>query len=276
MRAHHDVPPQGIGWNDILRTLLTRISNRDNLVLMANLNERKTKILKAVIDEYIETAQPVGSGTLERKFNMNVSPATIRNEMVELTNLGFLKKVHSSSGRMPTPMALKYYVANLMREQQMSLSDEVAVKEKVWDYRHKMDKMLREVTHELANRTKELAIATTDEGDIYSSGTSHILESPEFYDIDLTRALLSQIDEVAFWNRLTNRSVSDMDAVDLLLGNDFGSDIFEPCSFVFARFTAGKHKGAIGVLGPARLNFGKVFPTIRYFRGLLDEVFKGW
>lgn len=242
---------------------------------MAILNERQTKILKAIIEEYISTALPVGSGTLEKKYSLDVSPATIRNEMVELTNTGFLKKVHSSSGRMPTPLALKYYVTNLMREQQMSLADEVAVKERVWDHRHEMDKLLREITRELANRTKELAIALTDEGDMYTAGTSHILEAPEFYDIDLTRSLLSHLDEAGFWERLISRSRTE-DVVDLLLGSDLGDEIFEPCGFVFSRWTAGPRKGAIGIVGPARLNFSRVYPTLRYFRGLLDEVFKGW
>jgi len=131
---------------------------------MAELAERQIKILKSIIDEYIATALPVGSNTLEKKYNLGISPATIRNEMVQLTKDGYLKKVHSSSGRMPTPRALRFYVNNLMKAQEMSLADEVAVKEKVWDHRHEPDKLLRDMTRELAQRTKELAIATTDQG----------------------------------------------------------------------------------------------------------------
>jgi len=242
---------------------------------MTSLDERQTKILKAVIDEYINTALPVGSGTIEKKYNLGVSPATIRNEMVKLTQIGYLKQAHSSSGRIPTSVALKYYVSNLMHEQQLPLSEEVAVKEKVWDYRHEMDKLLRETTKELANRTRELAIAITDEGDIYSAGTANILECPEFFDIDLTKYLLSRLDEVVFWEELIGRSTSSED-VDLILGNDFGNEVFEPCSFIFSRFVAGPRKGAIGVIGPARLNFSRVFPTMRYFRELLNEVFRSW
>lgn len=242
---------------------------------MASLNERQTKILKAIIDEYINTALPIGSGTIEKKYNLGISPATIRNEMVSLTENGFLKKVHSSSGRMPTPMALKYYVANLMREQNMSLTDEVAVKEKVWDYRHELDKLLREMTKELAIRTKELAIATTDDGNIYTAGTAYILDSPEFFDIDLTKALLTHLDEIDFWKKLVEHSVPT-ESVCILLGSDLGSDLFEPCSFIYSQFEAGPRKGTIGVIGPARLNYGRVFPTMRYFHDLLDEVFRGW
>lgn len=242
---------------------------------MADLDERRLRILKSVIDEYIATALPVGSNTLEKKYNLGVSPATIRNEMVELTKDGFLKKVHSSSGRVPTPMALKYYVSNLMKEQQLSLAEEVAVKEKVWDHRHELNKLLRDMTRELAQRTKELAVATTDQGDIYTSGMANILEAPEFFDIDLTKALLSYLDEVDFWQNLLNRPAAG-EPIEFLLGSDLGNDLFEPCGFIYRHFEAGPRKGVIGVVGPARVNYNRVFPTIRYFGELIDEMFKGW
>jgi len=242
---------------------------------MAELAERQIKILKSIIDEYIATALPVGSNTLEKKYNLGISPATIRNEMVQLTKDGYLKKVHSSSGRMPTPRALRFYVNNLMKAQEMSLADEVAVKEKVWDHRHEPDKLLRDMTRELAQRTKELAIATTDQGDIYSCGMANILESPEFFDIDLTKALLSHLDEMDFWLELINRPATG-GTIEFLLGTDLGDNLFEPCGFIYRRFEVGPRKGVIGVIGPARVNYNRIFPTIKYFGELIDEMFKGW
>lgn len=254
---------------------MTIFSNRDISLLMTNLNERQTRILKCIVDEYIETALPVGSNMIEKKYSLGVSPATIRNEMVKLTEEGYLKKFHSSSGRVPTPTALKYYVRNLMKEQELSLAEEVAVKEKVWDYRHEMDKLLREMTHELAFRTRQLALTTTSEGDFYTAGMANILEAPEFFDIDLTKALLSYLDEVDFWQGLISRTPAE-EEIGILFGSDLGSEIFEPCSFVYHCFEAGSKKGAIGVVGPARVKFGRVFPTVRYFGELLDEIFGNW
>ena len=102
---------------------------------MNALTSRQTQILKALIDEYIETAEPVGSDALEKKYNLGVSPATIRNEMANLTKSGFLKQPHTSAGRIPTSGAMKFYVDQLMEEKQMSLADEVKAKEEVWDDR---------------------------------------------------------------------------------------------------------------------------------------------
>ena len=69
---------------------------------MHDLTARQVEILKSLIEEYIETAEAVGSETLEKKHNLSASPATIRNEMVRLTDLGYLKKAHVSAGRIPT------------------------------------------------------------------------------------------------------------------------------------------------------------------------------
>jgi len=243
---------------------------------MANLNERQTKILKAIIEEFVETAEPVGSETLERKYNLGISPATIRNEMVRLTEEGFLKKAHSSAGRSPTPMALKYYVNNLMKSENLSVAEEVAVKEKVWDYRNQFEKLLKESTKELARRTKLLSLATTDEGDLFSSGMGNILEAPEFYDIDLTKTILSYLDRFDFWQDLIQRSFGSEDPIHILLGDELGMDLFEPCGFIYTDYKAGPRSGAIGVVGPARVRYSRVIPIVRYFGQLIGEIGKNW
>src|SRR3972149_7736971 len=95
------------------------------------LTSRQTQILKTIIDEYIETALPVGSENLDKKYNLGVSPATIRNEMSSLTKAGYLKQPHTSAGRIPTPTAMKFYIDQLMEEKKMSLAEEVKAKEDV-------------------------------------------------------------------------------------------------------------------------------------------------
>src|SRR3990167_9214478 len=102
---------------------------------MYELTDRQIKILKAIIEEYIETAEPVGSETLDKKYNLGVSPATIRNEMVRLTKTGFLKQPHTSAGRAPTPVALKLFVSQLMHVKELSVADEVSVKQKILDHK---------------------------------------------------------------------------------------------------------------------------------------------
>ncbi|HAN09904.1 MAG TPA: heat-inducible transcription repressor HrcA [Clostridiales bacterium] len=83
------------------------------------LDDRKVKILMAIIDDYIKNAEPVGSGTIVRKYDMGVSPATIRNEMAGLVELGLLLQPHTSAGRVPSEKAYRLYVNELMKQKQV-------------------------------------------------------------------------------------------------------------------------------------------------------------
>jgi len=244
---------------------------------MADLTQRQIKILKCITEEFIDSALPVGSETLERKFNLGISSATIRNEMASLTQLGFLKKGHLSAGRCPTSMGLKYYVRNLMTSKNMSVSDEIGVKEKVWGYRNEFEKLLKESTRELALKTRSLAIATTDQGAIFSFGASNLLEEPEFYNIDVTKTVLSLLDNPAFWFEIIAKAgVSTEDSssqlIHLLIGEDLGMEHLEPCGFIYQTYQAGPHRGIVGVIGPARVHYQVVIPVVDYFAELISTI----
>jgi len=242
---------------------------------MEDLTPRQLKILKTIIEENIHTGQPVGSETLDKKYNLGVSPATIRNEMVLLEKKGFLLKPHTSGGRLPTNVALKLYIKQLMEEKQLSVVDEVSVKEKIWDARNKLEKLLTQTTQVLAQKTNSLAVAATDDGDLYHAGYANILGIPEFYDIDVTRTVLSLIEDFPAIHRLFSRAASE-ESVHVLLGEDLGMEPLNPCALVFTNFTTSTLKGSVGVFGPCRFNFPYVIPTVRYFGDLLKEVFKNW
>lgn len=243
---------------------------------MTELNERQLQILKVIIEEYIETAEPVGSETLDKKYNLGVSPATIRNEMVKLTQIGYLKQPHTSAGRTPTSIALKLFVDKLMKPKELSVADEVTVKQKIWDYRNEMDKMLREATKALAHQTKTMSLSATDEGDIYTSGVGNILEMPEFFDIDITRHLLDTLDEYDYWwNLISSLSVTS-DPLSILMGEDLGRQLQGQCGGVFIRFASPSHSGAIGVIGPTRLDYPRIIPMVRYMGDLIGEIARSW
>ena len=243
---------------------------------MTDLTQRQIKILKCITEEFIETASPVGSETLEKKFNLGISSATIRNEMSALTQLGFLKKSHLSAGRCPTSMGLKYYVRNLMTPKNLSVNDEIGVKEKVWDYRNEFERLLKEMTRELAVRTRNLAISTTDQGALFSYGASNLLEEPEFFNIDVTKTVLSLIDNANFWfeiiSKAGNLNPESAEIVHLLIGEDLGLEHLEPCGFVYQNYEAGPHRGIVGIIGPARCHYTYVVPVVDYFAELLSTI----
>ncbi|KKQ42616.1 MAG: Heat-inducible transcription repressor hrcA [Microgenomates group bacterium GW2011_GWC1_37_8] len=160
------------------------------------LTARQTQILKTIIDEYIELAEPVGSESLDKRYNLGVSPATIRNEMFSLTKMGYLRQPHTSAGRIPTPRAMKFYIDQLMEEKQMSVAEEVKAKEEVVGARQDISVLLDEATHELAHITKSLSVATLDEDDkIWHSGYAYVFSNPEFTDLETTMHLFSFLEE---------------------------------------------------------------------------------
>ena len=87
------------------------------------LDERKKKILQAVVDEYVNTAEPVSSAILVKKYGLPYSSATVRNELAELESGGYLDKTHTSSGRVPSKKGYQYYVDELVKEDDISLEE---------------------------------------------------------------------------------------------------------------------------------------------------------
>jgi heat-inducible transcriptional repressor len=243
---------------------------------MTEITERQKKLLIAVIEWYIDTARPVGSETVEKEFPLGVSPATLRNEMSILERTGFLKKPHASAGRIPTPAGLKFYINELMKEKALSIKEEVLLKEKLWRDRFEFDKLMSGTTRALAERTRSLAVAALEEGRVYHSGMANILDMPEFYDIDLTQTVLALLDEIDGVHRLFARGAG-REPTRVLLGEELGVKLLEPCGMVFARFDAGRHRtGNLGVLGPMRLNYSEIVPLVRYFGELISEIAKNW
>jgi heat-inducible transcriptional repressor len=249
------------------------------------LTARQTSLLKTIIDEYIQTADAVGSENLDKKYNLGVSPATIRNEMVALTKAGYLKQAHTSAGRVPTPTAMKFYIDQLMEEKQMSLVDEVKAKEEVWDFRNKIDDLMDEATHALADRTKSLAVGalknpTSSKGlrgagdKFWQSGHSYVFNNPEFAEVAACQNLFSIFQEFDKLDRLFF-GLESTSPLDVFFGEELGWPELMPSSVVSTHFTIQGRPGAFGVIGPARADYSTVIPILRYFGNLVQEVANG-
>ena len=238
---------------------------------MTDLTDRQVQILKAVVEEYMQTADPVGSETLDRKYNLGVSPATIRNEMAYLVDLGYLKQPHTSAGRIPSPVAIRLYIDEMMKERSLTVAEEVSAKEKIWEKRHQLGDVLRIATYELARRTGSIGVAVTDEMKIYTSGYSHILDLPEFYDIDVTRTVLSLLDEAQKLMDVFRRSHDERE-IHILLGDDFENEYLEPVCVIFTDFQTTQHRGSLGVIGSSRIDYPYVVPLVRHFGQLIREL----
>lgn len=237
---------------------------------MIDLTERQQQLLKAIIEFYVKSGEPVSSESIEKSCNLGVSPATIRNEMVRLTDSGFLKQPHTSAGRVPTALGFRLYINELMKEKDVSVMDEVTIRQQVLNARSHFDLMVKEATKALAKKCGTLALSVNGD-DIYYTGVASILDLPEFYDIDVTRFILSMFDELSILQRIIAKA-QGTEALHIIFGEETEYEYLRPTSFAFLNFDFGAdNQGIIGVIGPDRLNFPVVIPYLRYVGQLLAE-----
>ena len=243
------------------------------------LTQRQIDVLKAIITEYINGGKPVGSEVLEKKYQLGFSPATIRNEMVELARKGFILKNYFSSGRIPSGKAIKFYINNLMEEKELSTKDEVAYKNSIWDEKSELHKLLLNSSKILAERTGKLSLVVTDEGDIYYAGVSHILEGGGVQEMEQIKEILSLVEEWDFWSDVLVQLDKRENNFTILLGEEgFKDSDFSPFAGLISGFKGKNVNGILGVLGNKRMRYSLLIPQLKYFSKLLDNIIveQGW
>lgn len=139
------------------------------------LTERKQKILKAIVSTYLETGEPVGSRTISKYTDLKLSSATIRNEMADLEELGYILQPHTSAGRIPSDMGYRFFVDELMSEKESEVEEKQALIERV----DRMEVLLKQVAKTLANNTNYTTLVT----------------APQYKESTIKFIQISQVDE---------------------------------------------------------------------------------
>lgn len=130
------------------------------------LDNRKKKILQAVIDEYINTAEPVSSSTLVKKYGLDYSSATVRNELAELENKGYLDKPHTSAGRIPSEKGYRFYVDELLNEEDISLEEIKYIQSKLSTKVNEIEDLTKIATSTLSEITHYTTVAVGPKNDM--------------------------------------------------------------------------------------------------------------
>lgn len=127
-----------------------------------DMDERKIKILQAIINDYIYTGEPVGSRTIAKKYDLGISSATIRNEMSDLEELGYLEHIHTSSGRKPSDKGYRLYVDRLMKLQKLTAEEEMRIKGQLINLAlYEVDKIVKQASLLLSELTNLTCIVKT-------------------------------------------------------------------------------------------------------------------
>lgn len=162
------------------------------------LDERKRKILKAIIKTYMETGEPVGSRTISKYADLNVSSATIRNEMSDLTDMGYIVQPHTSAGRIPSDKGYRLYVDALMKEKE----DEIAeIRDLMIEKTDKMDKVLKQVAKVLAANTNYATMVSVPQ---YSGNKLKFVQLSRVNPLQLVAVVVSD-------NNVIRNQIIDLD-----------------------------------------------------------------
>lgn len=333
------------------------------------LGKRKEMILAAIVEQYIKTGEPIGSKYLMTALPISVSSATIRNEMSELAEMGYLDQPHTSAGRIPSQLGYRYYIDNLMNKCELDEDERQMVKGELQRCAGNPEKLLSKAGELLAKITNCAALATTptDEGalvkriEIVPVGTkiamivlmtsSGIIKNGICRtDTEITDTMIENFHQITA-NTFIGKPVSDIGTVmiqtlvaslganalamsplfvlladlasqavqaeihlegeqNLLHHREFDNSVFEMMQFldqsdkleravsesknnslsikigsenmyrqlentsmIVARYNIQGHDGgAIGIIGPTRLNYAKLIPSIEYLTGLVSEM----
>jgi transcriptional regulator of heat shock response len=230
------------------------------------LNERQAYILSAVIREYVETAEPVASAIIASKYRLDVSPATIRNDMVVLEELGFLRQPHTSSGRVPTEDGYRLYL-KLMQPRKTPAKLHPPLRQAIEEVEDAKDQM-RQLAKALVKISGESAFATLDDGWRYYTGFTELFQKPDFQDMASMRALSTVVDRFdEVMKDLFKNATKDM---DIWIGSE--NPLSNEMATVMVKYRMPNGiTGVVGLMGPTRMDYQKNMELIHEARQLLED-----
>ena len=228
----------------------------------------------AIIKEFMDDANEVGSLSLVEKYNLGVSSATIRNEMVKLMALGLLEKNHISSGRLPTDQALRLYVSKILDRSSLNPLVSVEIRQGIFRDRFSKDIVIKSILQILAKETDSVVFLILDDDTRYY-GLANILAFDEFQSIEKIKSVISILEDDVFLKNMAQKYAGS--GVSLLIGGESGVGTLQNCAMAFTKIPFwGKNESYVGVIGSKRMDYSKVIPALREIKNSLENAMSGW
>lgn len=228
------------------------------------MDKRKELILNTIITEHIKTGAPVGSGILVEKYKLDISPATVRNEMAALEEEGYIMQPYTSAGRVPTEKAYQLYLSNINIER-IGKIEKNSIDEVLSEYQ---EANMKEAAKILCQLSGNAVFWAFHRHNVYYTGISNLFQQPEFSQLDIIHNISNVIDRI-------DEIVNDMfegtkNGVHTMLGsaNPFG----EMCGTVLVKYRLGEQDGLFGVLGPMRMDYEKNLAIAKYVNSKIGKI----
>ena len=225
------------------------------------MTERQSTLLKNLIEKHINTAEPVASALLAS--DINVSSATVRNDMAELEEQGYITQPHTSAGRVPTEKGYKFFIENFLNPRNPSANTQKKLEASV-----KGEKPIKDLAKSLAEETHLAVMVAMANNDFYYTGLSHLFSQPEFSHHDQVlnlSAVLDTLDEV----------LRDLfDEVDgkltILIGDE--NPFSTQSALILSQAKVDSRKqGLVAILGPTRIDYNKAAGLLDYAKMTLNK-----
>jgi len=233
--------------------------------------QRQADVLALIVRRYVETAEPVSSRYISQQLGL--SSATIRNCMSDLEEMGFITHPHTSAGRVPTDKGYRYFIDSLMRLRAVNENTLRSIHDQYHETMRTIEDVLERTTHLISNLTNYVGISLVSEYEkIYLDGTSHIVTQPEFQDLRKLYHIIKFLEQKRALLGLLHDDLASNE-LRVHIGRENQTSDLSDCSIVTCGYTVrGKVLGRIGVIGPKRMVYEKVIPTVEALADTVTEI----
>lgn len=248
--------------------------NRDEKV--RELDVREKRILYFTIHSFIQDHEPVGSRTISKAFDFDMSPATVRNICSDLEDWGYLDQPHTSAGRKPTDQGYRFYINELLHIQEMAGKQRERIRREYEEKMATLDDILQKTARLLSGVSGQTAIVLyPDNRHVEISRLSLMLEKPDFKDISKLREAMSVLEEPARIGEIFRPDLESPDEVDVKLGRELNQPALQEFSVIKANYRVSDDlQGSLGVVGPKRMQYGRLITLVGTIKDAVNVAFR--
>ena len=243
------------------------------------ITDRQENLMDIIIKEYVGTAKPVGSALIADKGHLHLSSATIRNEMNDLEQAGYLSQLHTSGGRVPTDKAYRFFVNKLIGGEE--LEPAVGERNKIRSVISSSDdpqELNKNVARVLSGMSDNIVITKViNNSDFYKIGLAGLFEFPEFKEMHRVFEVANLFDRFeSVFNKIEEHFFGRLeDELEILIGNENPLDYIQGETMILAKYSLPQNmRGSLTMIGPTRMDYERNIGLIKYLTNQLNELYE--